>query len=263
MSARGSWLKGLGILAAIAALGYGLATPAQRIEMRQQIDLLKDRLAGQAKRLDGAVTAPMKTSLADKLSSAGVARGNAVYIRIFKQSSELELWMKGAEGWALMHTYPICKWSGRLGPKLKESDKQSPEGFYRVKLGSLNPNSAYRLSFNLGFPNAFDRAHGRTGSFLMVHGRCSSIGCYAMTDEGIDEIYPLVEAALRAGQDHVPVHIFPFRMTRQALAAHSSSKWISYWRMLQPAYAAFERRRVPPKVAIRGKEYVLAGTPAG
>ena len=256
------WPKALLIVAGMAAIAYGLSTPGHREEMKQEAVEIGRDVRKTVKRLEHTVT-PDRRQLAQKLSDAGRQRGDPVYIRIFKQSSELELWMKGADGWRLLANYPICKWSGRLGPKLKEGDKQSPEGFYGVTLGALNPNSDYRLSFNLGFPNAYDRAHGRTGSYLMVHGRCSSIGCYAMTDPGIDEIYPLVEAALRSGQTHVPVHIFPFRMTKEAMAARAGSKWIGFWKMLQPAYAAFEKKRVLPRVRVKDKRYVLADGLAG
>ncbi|MEM8617038.1 MAG: L,D-transpeptidase family protein, partial [Pseudomonadota bacterium] len=141
--------------------------------------------------------------------------GTETFIRIFKQENELELWLKAPNEnqYELSKTFPICAWSGALGPKLREGDGQSPEGFYRVGLGSLNPNSSFHLSFNLGFPNAYDRAHGRTGSYLMVHGACASIGCYAMTDAGIEEIYAAVETTLRSGQTAVSVHVFPFRLT--------------------------------------------------
>ena len=126
---------------------------------------------------------------------------------------------------APFETYPICAWSGELGPKLAEGDRQAPEGFYAVGLKQLNPNSNYHRAFNLGFPNAYDRALGRTGSFLMVHGDCVSIGCYAMTDQGIDEIYRIVEAALHQGQREVPVHAFPFRMTEKAMAEKAGHRW--------------------------------------
>ena len=132
---------------------------------------------------------------------------------MFKQESELELWMKNGERMALFQTYPICRWSGRLGPKLKIGDKQAPEGFYRIGRAQLNPNSRWHRSFNIGFPNAFDRAHRRTGTYFMVHGGCSSAGCYAMTNAQVDDIYRLVEAALAKGQKAVDMHAFPFRMT--------------------------------------------------
>jgi len=138
--------------------------------------------------------------LDERLTGKGVTRGNPVFIRILKAERELELWMAKAEHFTLIKTYPICAFSGTLGPKLKEGDRQSPEGFYTVGRGALNPNSAYHLSFNLGFPNAYDRAHQRTGSYLMVHGDCVSIGCYAMTNAALEEIYGLVQAALGNGQ---------------------------------------------------------------
>ncbi len=181
-----------------------------------------------------------------------------VFLRIFKQESQLEVWAGRGERYALVKTYPICKWSGDLGPKLKEGDKQSPEGFYQVRLGSLNPDSNYHLSFNLGFPNTFDRAHGRTGSYLMVHGRCSSIGCFAMTDPGIEEIYRIVETALKNGQGAVPVHIFPFRMTEANLERYSGSQWIEFWRNLKQGYDAFEADKRPPDVTVEEKSYRIS-----
>ncbi len=199
-----------------------------------------------------------KPALPQRLAENGFAKGGPVFIRIFKQSSELEIWMKDAAGWRLFDTWPVCRWSGTLGPKLKEGDGQSPEGFYTVAKGALNPNSNYHLSFNLGFPNAYDKSHGRTGSFLMVHGNCVSIGCYAMTDAGIEDIYGLVEAALENGQNEVPVHIFPFRMTAEAMAASADSAWIAYWRNLKEGHDLFETRRAPPVAAACGKTYVFA-----
>lgn len=147
------------------------------------------------------------------------------------------------------------KWSGTLGPKLREGDGQSPEGFYKVTRAALNPNSSYHLSFNLGFPNAYDRAHGRTGSFLMVHGDCVSIGCYAMRDKGIEDIYGLVEAALKGGQKAVSVHVFPFRMTKENMIRRAGSRWITYWENLKKGWDIFETTRQPPDAKACGKKY--------
>ncbi|MGL5115998.1 MAG: L,D-transpeptidase family protein, partial [Beijerinckiaceae bacterium] len=144
------------------------------------------------------------------------------------------------------------------GPKLKEGDGQSPEGFYAVTRRALNPNSSYYLSFNLGFPNAFDRAHGRTGSFLMVHGDCLSVGCYAMTDSGIEEIYGLVEAALGSEQKEVPVHVFPFRMTEASQSRHGRSPHAAFWRNLQEGHDWFERHGTPPRAAACGRRYAFS-----
>lgn len=210
-------------------------------------------------RRDRAAKQPLPVRLAEN----GFRSGDPVFIRIFKESSELEIWMKDTAGWRLFDTWPVCRWSGTLGPKLKEGDGQSPEGFYTVAREALNPNSNYHLSFNLGFPNAYDKVHGRTGSFLMVHGNCLSIGCYAMTDAGIEDIYGLVEAALDGGQRDVPVHIFPFRMTDEAMRDYAPSEWADYWRNLKTGHDLFEQTRIPPIAAACGKAYVFAtnGTP--
>lgn len=190
---------------------------------------------------------------------AGLPAGTEAFIRIFKSESELELWVKvpDAAQFDLAETFAICSWSGALGPKLKEGDGQSPEGFYTVRRGSLNPNSSYHLSFNLGFPNAYDRSHGRTGSYLMVHGACVSIGCYAMTDAGIEKIYAAVEAALKGGQDGVDVHVFPFRMSDAAMAAHADSEWADFWQNLKQGYDVFENTGRVPRVRVQDREYVF------
>ncbi len=183
--------------------------------------------------------------------------GMPVFIRIFKQSSELELWLQGQNGWELYRTIDICNWSGKLGPKLKEGDRQSPEGFYTVTKARLNPNSRHHLSFNLGFPNRYDRSLGRTGSFLMVHGGCSSIGCYAVRDHHVEVVYRLVEAALNNGQRAVRVHAFPFRMHEAALDRHRDSKWHEFWSMLKRGYDEFERNREVPRVRVANNSYVI------
>jgi len=162
-----------------------------------------------------------------------------------------------SDQFALLRTFPICAFSAELGPKLREGDRQSPEGFYRVRLGSLNPNSSYHLSFNLGYPNRYDRAHGRTGNYLMVHGNCVSIGCYAMTDAGIDEIYAMVETALNAGQDAVSVHIFPFRMSTANMVRHADNEWAEEWGMLKIGYDLFETTKKVPDVRVEGLDYAF------
>jgi murein L,D-transpeptidase YafK len=201
--------------------------------------------------------------LSQKLAEKGLKRGQPVFVRIMKESSELELWMDRGDQWVMLHAYPVCRWSGALGPKLKEGDGQAPEGFYMVTRRALNPNSSYHLSFNLGFPNAYDAAHGRTGSFLMVHGDCLSIGCYAMTDAGIEEIYGLVEAALKAGQQTVPVHVFPFRMTEANMARHKGHRWAEYWANLKEGWDLFEQKREPPAAMACGRRYGFGATGAG
>jgi murein L,D-transpeptidase YafK len=212
-----------------------------------------------------AMTAPpVRTPLAERLAAGGFALGQPAHIRIFKEESILELWMERNGRFELALTFPVCAWSGRLGPKLKEGDGQSPEGFYLVSTRQLKPDSDYHLAFNIGFPNAFDSAQGRTGSFLMVHGACVSIGCYAMTDQGIEDIYAAVESALDNGQEAVPVHIFPFRMTKARLAAAAAEPWADFWQNLAEGDRLFHATGRPPEAHACGTRYGFAdadGTP--
>lgn len=199
--------------------------------------------------------------------------GDQVFVRIFKKEGELELWLrKGGARFSLYKSFPICKWSGRLGPKLQEADYQSPEGFYSVSAKQLHPRSNYYRAFNVGYPNAFDRQNGRTGGLVMVHGACKSVGCFAMTDRGIAEIYGFVEAALRAGQKEVQVHIFPFRMTEQMIARETGGGWLAFvagggnyaqwtgfWRNLKEGYDIFEQTGEPPVAFACGDRYAFGG----
>ena len=203
---------------------------------------------------------PPNPTLQDRLEARGFRFGAPAFIRIFKKEEVLEVWLQKDNGeYALFLDYPICIYSGELGPKTREGDKQSPEGFYTVGREAMNPNSQYHLSFNLGYPNAYDRAHGYSGSLLMVHGKCVSIGCYAMGDRQIEEIYTLVGAALQRGQPFVRVHAFPFRMTDANLAAYSEHRWYDFWRMLKPGYDYFERYHQPPEIDVIGGQYALSG----
>lgn len=198
------------------------------------------------------------TPLSLRLKETGAQRGDPIYIRIFKSDAILEVWVLVGDRFVHLKDYPICAYSGHLGPKLKEGDKQAPEGFYRVYPKQLNPHSRFHLAFNLGYPNAYDRAHGRTGSYLMVHGNCVSIGCYAMTDQKIEEIYALVESALKAGQKYVPVHIFPFRMDDETMAQYTHYKWYDFWTNLKEGYDYFEAEKLPPRVSVSKGEYVIS-----
>ncbi len=191
------------------------------------------------------------------LAKKGLSFGSSVYIRIFKQEAELEVWLQRGAQYELFKTYPICKLSGTLGPKEREGDAQSPEGFYGVTASKLNPRSNYHLSFDIGYPNAYDRSLGRTGSFIMVHGNCVSIGCFAMTDPGIEEIYLLADAALAKGQRSFAVHVFPFRMTADNTRQHASSRWAPFWSELKAGYDAFEAKHVPPEVDVTGGHYLI------
>jgi murein L,D-transpeptidase YafK len=206
---------------------------------------------------------PDLARLDQRLAAKGVAPGVPIFIRIFKLESELELWVEKGGRYELFATYPICLWSGRLGPKIREGDRQAPEGFYTVDKDALNPNSRWHRSFNLGFPNAFDQAHGRTGSFIMVHGGCTSIGCYAMTDKVVDEIWRMVTAALDAGQERFAVQVFPFRMTERNLAVRRGDRWALFWAELKKGHDLFESTRVPPVVSVCKGRYEFAPGTAG
>lgn len=197
--------------------------------------------------------------LREQLAANGLQFGDPVFIRIFKEERQLEVWLRepGKESYRIFRRYPIAAMSGKLGPKLAEGDGQAPEGFYSVTAASMNPASNYHLSFNLGFPNAYDRAHGRTGSFLMVHGDRRSIGCYAMTDPWIEEIYTLCDAAFQAGQQAIPVHCFPFRMTPERMAAAHDAPDLPFWENLREGYEKFEATTTPPAVRVRDGRYAF------
>ena len=223
-------------------------------------------LSGYLARGDIEISQPRydRARLHTDLADAGFDLGDAAYVRIFKREHLLELWMQADDGrYRLFRSYPICKYSGQLGPKLAEGDRQAPEGFYRVASSQLNPHSRHHLAFNIGFPNALDQELGRTGSFLMVHGGCTSVGCYAMTDGQIDEIYAVVEAALGQGQPEVDVSIFPFRMTETALQATARSEWSPFWQNLKQGFDLFEQQGTPPRVAACDGSYVFGAAALG
>ena len=181
-----------------------------------------------------------------------------ILVRLFKQEAELEVWKQDRSGhFAILKTYPICRWSGDLGPKVREGDRQAPEGFYSITPAQMNPQSAYYLSFNTGFPNAYDRALGRSGSQLMVHGDCSSRGCYAMTDEQIAEIYALGRESFFGGQRAFQFQAYPFQMTPINMAKHRNNPNMPFWKMIKEGYDDFEVTRQEPKVDFCEKKYVF------
>ena len=207
--------------------------------------------------------APDPAEYEARLQAAGVKHGAPLFIRVFKEESELEVWMRRESTFVRVTTYPICRWSGALGPKLREGDKQSPEGIYTVARRQLNPNSRWHRSFNIGFPNRFDRALGRTGSFIMVHGGCSSIGCFAITNDLVSELWRTVVAAFDGGQQRFQIQVFPFRPTTSNLMRHATSPHIAFWRDLKPAFDLFERDRVPPAVSVCNARYRIVEGEAG
>jgi len=188
-----------------------------------------------------------------------------VYIRVFKEESELEVWKARPNGrYALVKTFPICNWGGTLGPKRMTGDLMSPEGFYGVTPGAMKPDSKYHLAFNIGYPNALDRALGRTGGYIMVHGDCKSVGCFAMSDKYIEEIYAFARDAFNAGETFIPVHVFPFRMSAENMKRHTDNPARDTWKPLKEAYDDFARTREPPKIGMCGRRYVVNSlTPVG
>ncbi|WP_310621789.1 murein L,D-transpeptidase family protein [Flexibacterium corallicola] len=201
---------------------------------------------------------PISDSIKRKIQRYSMDEHSPILVRLFKEESELEVWKEARSGtYELLETFEICKWSGKLGPKFKEGDRQAPEGFYKISRAQMNPNSDYYLAFNLGFPNKYDRAHDRTGTFLMVHGACSSRGCYAMTDEQISDIYALARESFLGGQRKFQVHAFPFRMTAKNMAKHSGSEHYEFWKMLKEGSDHFEVTGRPPKIDVCDKKYVF------
>jgi murein L,D-transpeptidase YafK len=210
----------------------------------------------------GRAQAPLSEKTVALIESKNMDKESPILVRVFKQEAELEVWKKNRDGqYALLKTYPICRWSGDLGPKKKQGDRQAPEGFYTITPGQMNPNSNYYLAFNTGYPNAYDRAWGRTGSELMVHGDCSSRGCYAMTDTQIQEIYALARESFFGGQKEFQFEAFPFRMTALNMAKHRNNPNFAFWKMLKEGYDHFEATHQEPKVAVCEKRYVFDAAP--
>ena len=206
----------------------------------------------------------LKQTTINRLHEIGSDPAQAMMIRVFKQTNEFEVWKKTNTGaFKLFQTYQICAYSGTFGPKIKEGDRQAPEGFYNITPGLMNPNSNYYLAFNTGFPNKFDRAWGRTGLNLMVHGDCSSSGCYSMTDEGIAEIYALARESFAGGNPVVQMQIFPFRMTPKNLAQMSTNPNLPFWMDIKEGYDRFELTKMPPTWDVCDKKYVFDLTKDG
>jgi murein L,D-transpeptidase YafK len=201
---------------------------------------------------------PLQSGTVSALKAMGSSPGEAMVVRIFKEEKTLEVWKRTSSGqFKMFKTYEICAFSGVLGPKVKEGDRQSPEGFYTITPGLMNPRSNYYLAFNTGFPNKFDRSWGRTGSDLMVHGDCSSRGCYAMTDDGIAEIYALARETFKGGNQSFQLQIFPFKMTPAKLAQQASNEHLDFWKDIKEGYDLFELNKAPPTWDVCERQYVF------
>lgn len=255
----GTWFaQGTAIAACLLALATG-AAHAIDIEL---LDVAADRVERQRAYHRGQMPLPETPDLArldERLAAKGLAKGRPLFIRIFKATSELEIWMQPEKNSAfvLLDTYPICHWTGTLGPKLREGDRQSPEGFYSVQNRQLRLVGRWQKAFNIGFPNTHDQLNKRTGSNILVHGGCSSVGCFAMTEQVQEEIFTLAKAAVAGGQERFHVHIFPFRMTDESLAEQKGHAWAGFWSDLKAGYDSFERTKFPPKMAICEQRYLV------
>jgi murein L,D-transpeptidase YafK len=202
--------------------------------------------------------APQPQALISQSERVGANASSPVLIRIFKQSKELELWRKTIDGsYALVKTYEICTYSGELGPKIKQGDRQAPEGFYTVGAAQLNYHSIRYLSLNTGYPNIYDRMHGYTGAALMIHGGCDSAGCFAIEDQPMQEVFTAVRDAIKAGQKTVQVHIYPFRLNALNMFFNRENKDIGFWQQLKSGYDKFENTRSELQVNIVNKKYVI------
>ena len=223
---RASLLRAL-LLWPLAALFAGALTPCFGQTVNRAPARQPPANQSPANPLPAKATQDLPPALLAELQQKHMPRHSPILLRVFKEELELEVWKEDTTGrFALLKTYPVCRWSGDLGPKLHEGDRQAPEGFYTMTPAQMNPNSAFYLSINTGFPNGFDKANDRDGTFLMIHGECLSIGCFAMTDEGISEIYALAREAF-AGRPSFQVQAYPFRMTPENFGAASHQSEIS------------------------------------
>src|SRR5438270_1602866 len=205
---------------------------------------------------------PIPPQTLDLMSEKGTTKQSPMLIRTYKKEAEFEIWKQRSDGrYALLKTYPMCRWSGQLGPKVSEGDRQVPEGFYAITPGQMNPNSAYYLSFNVGYPNAYDRAHGATGGAIMVHGACSSAGCFSMTDQQIAEIYAIARESFGGGQREIQMQSYPFHMTAENFAKHRADPNIAFWKQLKEGADNFEVTKAEPRVGVCGRHYVFNSTP--
>ena len=213
--------------------------------------------------LGGASTrslTPIPPQTVSLMQTKGMSQGDPILIRAFKKEAEMEVWKRTGTGqYALLKTFPICRWSGQLGPKTKQGDRQAPEGFYTITPGQMNPNSSYYLSFDVGYPNAVDRAKGGTGNYIMVHGTCSSAGCFAMTDASMSEIYAIAREAFNGGQRAFQFQAYPFRMTAANIAKFRNDPNAPFWKNLKEGSDYFEALKEEPRVAACGTKYVFGG----
>lgn len=201
---------------------------------------------------------PISAEMQASLNEKGVSARAPMLIRAYKKESELEVWKQSASGqYVLVKTFPMCRWSGQLGPKVREGDRQVPEGFYSITPGAMNPNSSFYLSFNVGYPNAYDKAHGRTGALIMVHGACSSMGCFSMTDQQIADIYALARESFAGGQQAIQMQSYPFRFSPDNLAKYRADPNMPFWKMLKEGSDSFDVTKRETRVSVCDRKYVF------
>src|SRR5215207_403798 len=207
-------------------------------------------------------TKELPPELLSQLQQKKMPKHSAIVLRLFKEEAELEVWKQDTTGrFEILKMYPICRWSGDLGPKLQEGDRQAPEGFYTVTPELMNPNSDFYLAINIGYPNSFDKANKREGSLLMIHGDCSSSGCYSMTDEQMGEIYSLARDSFLGGRPSFQVQAYPFRLTPANLARHRNNPNLAFWKMLKIGNDHFEATHLEPRVNVCNRLYVFDAQP--
>ncbi len=211
-----------------------------------------------AKKLPAKATKKLPPELLSLLQQKNMPLHSPILVRVFKEEAELEVWKQDTSGrFQILKTYPVCRWSGDLGPKLWEGDGQTPEGFYSVTPGQMNPHSNYYLAINTGFPNRYDRANTRDGSLVMIHGDCRSAGCFAMTDEQISEVYSLARDTFEGGRPSFQIQAYPFRLTPANLARHRNNPNLAFWKMLKIGNDHFEATHFEPKVDVCNRLYVF------
>jgi murein L,D-transpeptidase YafK len=195
--------------------------------------------------------------LQKNLHAMGLGDDQPIYLRIIKETNTLQVWVFSGKEFKLFKSYDICFFSGGLGTKMRDGDSKSPEGYYTIKPSQLNPMSTYHLSINVGYPNVLEKQLKYTGDAIMIHGDCVSIGCFAMTDPVIEEVYTLVYEAFLHGQKSIELNILPFKMDDAHMKTYASSPNIAFWRNLKTGYDIFQRTHMPPIVSVNNKSYVF------
>ena len=195
-----------------------------------------------------------------KLALVGARIVPEIFIRAFKQEKLLQVFVKNGTGKFVRYdNFKICAASGKPGPKKKQGDQQVPEGFYHIAV--FNPVSKFHLSLGINYPNEADQRKYKAsdkGGDIYIHGECASIGCLAM-NEKIEEIYVLAVMAHAAGQEKIPVHIFPFRMSEKNFDQYVNpkSKLQPFWKNLQQGFLFFENKKRVPLVSVDEKGFYL------